>query len=151
MLFDSQAAFAKGTALSTAGTGTTLLGTVMDLQVDGQNIGVTPQPMFVWCGVSTAITAAATATLQLQLVTADSADLTSSPVVVLQTLALDAASGIAQGTELLNISLPITTYKRYLGMRQVIAAAAVTAGGVYALLTREPGNWQAYAENSLAH
>lgn len=151
MLFDSQLAFANFTALSTAGTGTSVLGTVRDLGETANFNGVMTRPMYLFGIVTTAITAAATSTLQLALVTDSVAALTSSPTTLLSTQALDAASGIAVGTELFNISLPITTYDRYLGIKQIIGAAAITAGKVSIFLTREPGNWKAFPENALAH
>ena len=91
MLFDSQLAFADFTALSTAGTGTSVLGTVRDLGETINFNGVLTRPMYLFGVVTTAITASAGSTLQLSLVTDSVAALTSSPTSLLSTQVLNAA------------------------------------------------------------
>lgn len=80
--------------------------------------------------VTETFTSGGAGTLQFQLVTADSADLATNLTVVQETAAIALATLVA-GYQA-RLAMPAGIAKRYLGLRYVIATAAMTAGKVTA-------------------
>jgi hypothetical protein len=57
------------------------------------------------------------------------------------TQAATPAAGVVAGTKLFDVALPSRSYRRYLGVRAVIATNNVSAGAIHAGLVKDtPGN-----------
>jgi hypothetical protein len=80
--------------------------------------------------ITTTFTSGGAATLQVQLVMADDAALSTNLVVLQETLALALATLVA-GYQF-RLAVPPGITKRYLGVRYIIGTAAMTAGNVTA-------------------
>jgi hypothetical protein len=144
MKLDQLLTFARQLAFSTAATGTAKIGTVIDLGADRQ-IALGNGIMF-HATVSTAATSSGLTTVALQLVSADDAALTSDVKVHL-TSATFAVADLTKGRLIMASALPwdLTNYNRYLGIRQVVGAAAtLTTGALNAHLAAEPRGWSPY-------
>jgi hypothetical protein len=154
MILDERNEFCDATALNTGGANTYVIGDQIDLGTAARDIGNGQVPYLV---ISTAvgINAAAAGTVTFQLVSADDAALTTNPVVHAQSAAFvtstttgNAGGTLAAGTTLMAMAVPMEglAYKRYLGIRQVTGAQAITAGAVNAFLTPDVAKWKAYAD-----
>lgn len=143
MLIDSRSRFAVPTALSTAAPATAKFGEALDMSV-ASDLGE-GHPIYLFARVSTAATSGGSATLVLQLVTADNEALTTNVEVVWQTPSFPVAS-LTLNARLAQVSLPYYNYRRWIGLRQVIGTAALTAGAVEAFLTTDQSAWRAYPE-----
>ena len=158
MIHDERTEFCDSTALNTGGAGTYVLGDSIDLGVQARDIGA-GQPLYLVVQVDVGINAAGAGTVALQLVSADNGALTTNPVVhaqseafVTSTTSGNAGNALQPGRRLVALALPMegTDYKRYLGIRQVTAAQAITAGAISAFLTPDVSRWKAYdAPNQL--
>ena len=144
MILDQLSTFAQETALAGA-TGTAKIGRAIDLG-DPRNIGT---------GVSTTIemrmgkvglaSAGTTATIQLQLVTADTEDLATNPVILQQTPVLPKSS-LGAGALIHVGAIPIgAVSKQWLGLRVVRGGEAVTGGTLNAHVTVTPRAWYPHA------
>jgi hypothetical protein len=148
MITDYFNTIADGVALSTAAPATAKFGTA--LNVEGDNFvdlgeGV---PYYLWIAVDTTATSGGSATLALELVTADVEALTTNVEVILSTRAFPVAELVA-GTVLMVVALPKgRAYRNWIGLRQVVGTAALTAGKLNAALTQDPPNWKAYPNNN---
>lgn len=158
MIFDKQNIFADKLALTTA-TGTNIIGDVIDLWA-----GATSQPnsalpqgingpiggpgaalvgrldeVEVYLQVTTAVNSGGTATLQFQLVASAAAALTS-PVVLGETPAytITDATVLPQGTVVkITGDIGAVGGMQYLGLRQIVATAVLTAGAVTVGIVRD--------------
>lgn len=83
----------------------------------------------VFIAVTQDAAAAGAATVQFALVAADSADLATNPVVLLQTDAVGKAA-LTAGTQVLRAAVPTSRShgKRYLGITYTVATGPLTAG-----------------------
>ena len=145
MILDSRNEFADAVAVNTGPVGTYLVGSQIDLGA-ANNVGAISDLHLV-IQVQTAITAAATGTLEFVLASDDSAAVATngSATVHFTTGAIPAAAGIAAGTVLACVAVPQGfTYERYLGILQKTGAAAATAGKIDAFLTNDPARWVSY-------
>lgn len=88
-------------------------------------------PIQAWAQVTTTFTSGGAGTLQVQLVQADNAALSSNLEVLAETAVLALATLVA-GYQFRFGSWPPGTSKRYIGLRYVIATATMTAGKVTA-------------------
>ena len=157
MILDERLEFADATSVA-AGTGTTVLGDVIDLGATPttRDIGI-GEPMWLVIQTTTeVITGGAAGTIQFDVVS-DSLATLGGAVVASCTLhattgALvtdDAALNDAKlnaGEVIMAIQLPAGTYERYLGILVTIGTTTVTAGAVNAFLTRDYAKWTAYAD-----
>jgi len=152
MILDERNEFLDATALNTGAAGTYVLGDSIDLGAQPRDIGL-GEPLHLVISVDTGINAAGAGTVAFQLVSADNGALTTNPVVHLQSDALvtsttsgNAGGALEAGKRLLAVALPMegNAYKRYLGIRQVTGAQAITTGAVSAFLTRDVARWKAY-------
>lgn len=83
--------------------------------------------------VTTAVTSAGAATLQLQIIQADDAALTANVEVLRETRALPAGAGTSIfGLGVYRVGRVPSMSRRYVGLRYVIGAATTTAGVVTA-------------------
>lgn len=144
MLIDSRSRFAVPTALSTAGTTTGLkFGEALDMSV-ARDLGE-GHPIHLWIDITTAATSGGSATVGFQFVTADVEALTTNVEVVWQSPSIAVASLVA-GYRFPLLSLPYYNYRRWIGLRQVIGTAALTAGAAEGFLTTDASSWRAYAD-----
>ena len=70
-----------------------------------------------------------------------------SPVLTTSTTSGNAGGALAAGKRILAVPLPNEgdiPYKRFLGIRQITGAQAITAGAVDAFLTVRPNAWKSY-------
>lgn len=147
-LIDNNLFFANAEALSTAGTGTSKYGSAVDLQTAlmDQGEGI---PLWLVAFVHTAVTSGGSATLAIALTGADNAALTTNPENYYLSSTFALASLTPAGAHLFTVALPKRQlYKRYLGLRQIIGTAALTAGKLNAYITTDPDNWRSYAQGS---
>lgn len=131
-------------AEATGNTGERVLGDVIDLTV-GSDLGAGNTISLV-ARVETAIAAGAGGTYQLKLVSASDASLSSDVVTHMVTAELDAATGVAAGTDLLKGKLPNGDYGRYLGLKEVVGTANTSAGKIDAFLVPGPTAYKSYAD-----
>ena len=152
MILDELTEFADALALNTGGAGTYTLGDQIDLQV-ARDLGG-DQAVYLVIGIAVGINAAGAGTLQFALTSADDAALTTnpvnhvlSPVLTTSTTSGNAGGALAAGKRILAVPLPNEgdiPYKRFLGIRQITGAQAITAGAVDAFLTVHPNAWKSY-------
>lgn len=135
MLLDANATFSKDQDLAQV-AGTYLSTNSIDLGTVGTDVqGGSPladpgrSPVGLLAQVTTAFTSAGAATVQLQVVMADDAALTSNLVVLASTDAIPKATLVA-GYKFRIASLPLGITKRYLGVQYVIGTATTTAGKI---------------------
>lgn len=147
MLIDKLTQFADGVALSTAAPATAKFGSAINLVVAGLDQGE-GYPMYLVVLVDTTATSGGSATLSIELVHADNDALTTNVAVLFATAAIPVATLVA-GYLVAMVALPKgIEYKQYLGLRQVVGTAALTAGALNAFLTPDPQNWRAYPEGN---
>lgn len=148
MIMDERTEFADNVALS--GSGTVVVGDVVDLGSDGRDIGNGQELYLVIKTGTTEIISGSAGTLEFQLVSDSTANLTTSPTVHFSTgdLVLNAAGAnddrLNAGGYVARVAIPTGDFERYVGVRR-IASVAVTAGSVDAFLTPNPAAWKAYA------
>jgi hypothetical protein len=144
MLMDKNAEFCDATALNTGGADTYNLGDVYDIG-ENKDLGV-EDPAWVVIQIQTAATSGGSATAQFQLVsdssTAPSTDGTQTIHFI--TKPFPVADLVAGYQIRIPIPMEKPDYERYIGVQQVTAVAAFTAGAIDAFITRNPSNWKAY-------
>lgn len=153
MITDKRNTFCEATALNTGAAGTYTLGDQIDIG-NARDLGGDQAPYLVVQVGAAGINAAGAGTVQIKLSSADNAALTTNPVdhvvsaaFVTSTTSGNAGGALAAGTRLLAVQLPLegsTPYKRFVGIRQVTGAQAITAGSIEAFLTFDPNSWKAY-------
>lgn len=123
MLLDSTNLFSNQQAVTSTANSTN----VIDLS-QARDIGPGHDINF-FIAVTQDATAAGSATVQFALVTADTADLATNPVVLMQTDAIGKAA-LTAGTQILRGAVPAsrTAGKRYLGVTYTVATGPLTAG-----------------------
>jgi len=139
MILDELTEFCDATALNTGGAGTYLVGDVID-SGNVRDIGSGRQ-MYLVIQVDTTATSGGSATAQFQLASDSAAAIAddASQTIHLITNAIAVAT-LAQGW---SIVIPVppqasVAYERYIGVQQVTAVAAFTAGKINAFLTIDP-------------
>lgn len=147
MILDKLLTFATALAINTGGAGTYLLGDVIDLQAQQiRDIG-NGQPLFWVTTIDTSL-ASATGSVNFQLVSDAQAAIATdgSATVHAQTGAKLAAAVVAGNKFVIPVPLELPTYERYLGILQITAIAAFTAGKIQSSLTLDPIGWKAYPD-----
>jgi hypothetical protein len=138
MLLDAQNLFSDKQSVAMA-AGNALSTNVIDLGVAGTPVlggslasdigrGLSPE---LYAQVVTTVTSGGAATLQVQLINADSADLATNPVILTQTDVLALAT-LAAGYQFRFGTVPPGVTKRYLGLKYIVGTATTTAGNVTA-------------------
>ncbi len=153
MISDKRTTFCEGVALNTGAAGTYTLGDQIDIG-NVRDLGGDQAPLLVIQVGAAGINAAGAGTVQFKLTSADNAALTTNPVDHLMTAAFvtsttsgNAGGALAPGVRLMAVQLPLegsTPYKRYVGIRQVTGAQAITAGSIDAFLVLDANSWKAY-------
>lgn len=147
MIIDSRLELCNATALNTGAADRYLIGNQIDLS-QVRDIGA-GEPVYVVGLVETAIAGAPTSKVTFSLVSdAQAAVDPDLSTVHFVSPTFDAATGVAKGTVLFAVALPIDDYEQFLGVVQETAAAAVSAGKVDIFLTRDVAKWKAYAEGA---
>lgn len=145
MIMDEFNEFCDATALNTGAAGTYLIGDVIDLGVDGLDLGAGED---LYCVMKVATTAtsggSATGTFKLASDAAAAIATDGSATEHFVTDAIAVATLVA-GYQIAAFRLPAGTYERYLGILQVTGTAAFTAGAVDVFLTKDIAAWKAYA------
>lgn len=141
MIIDKLNRFAD--AVATGNTGTRVLGDVIDLGTQRRDMGV-GETIGFRVQVDTAIAAGSGGTWAVKLTTADDAALSTNAIDLVTSATLDAAAGVAAGTVVLNVYLPSTLFRRYLGVKEVVGTANTTAGKIDAFLCKDLIAYNAY-------
>lgn len=146
MILDTFNEFCDATALNTGAAAAYLLGNQIDLGATVPGDIGNGEPLYLVIQVDTAIAAGAGGTLTFSL--ASDADAAMTPATATKhftTGTFDAAAGIAAGTVLAAVAVPMegAAYERYLGIVQTTGVAAVSAGKINAFLTHDVAKWVA--------
>lgn len=149
MWLDNLNEFCDATALNTGAAASYLIGDQVDLGAAVVDIGA-GEPLYFVVQADTAITSAATGTLQFHLASDAAAAMTPATASKhVSSAVFDSAAGIAAGTVLMAVAVPMAgnvPYERYLGVVQTSGTAAVTAGSVSAFLTKDVSKFKAYPD-----
>jgi hypothetical protein len=145
MIMDSRNEFADAVALNTGAAGTYLIGSQIDLTAGlaiGNNVTAYPgnsDGLYLVVTCDTTLTGA-TATLQIKLVSDDSAAIstTTSTVHYVSPVHTVGGAGVTAGGVICVVELPRGDYERYLGILQVTGVTNITAGKINAFLTMNP-------------
>lgn len=149
MILDKLNTFAAALAINTGGAGTYFLGDVIDLQAQQiRDIGNGRQVYWVTT-IDTSL-ASATGTFNLQLVSdAQAAIAVDGSATVHDQIGAKLAAAVVAGTKFVRVvPLELPTYERYLGILQITAVAAFTAGKINSFLTLDPIGWKPYPDAS---
>ncbi len=176
MIYDLKTTFVDGAALTVTVAANTVLGNVLDIGSTASISGGTNvaaqwpnggtagiqlrdlglgEDMYFVLRVRTAITLAATSTLQFKLTTDSAVALTTAPVDALSTpiytnTSFAGGATAAIGTILLVTAIPAGTLKQFLGVRYTVGTANLTtAGAVDAFLTHDFARWIPYGQANL--
>ena len=156
MILDDRLEFADATALNTGSAGTYNIGDVIDTHGptighnSGQNITRdlgNDSELYLVVRVATAATSGGSATLQVRLVSDDTATPSTTAATVHATSAAIPVASLTAGATVMVMRLPSGSYERYVGVQQITGTAAFTGGALDAFLTSDPSNWRAYADN----
>ena len=146
MIMDEYGEFCDATALNTGAAGQYLIGDVIDLGIDGLDLG-SGEDLYCVMKVQTTATSGGSATGAFELASdaqaAIAADGTATTHFLTDAIAV---ATLVAGYQVAAFRLPAGTYERYLGILQTTAVAAFTAGKVDIFLTKDIAAWKAYAD-----
>jgi hypothetical protein len=155
MILDESLEFADATSVA-AGTGTALIGDVIDLGAAARDIGTGETLYLVITTATEIITAGSAGTVKFQLASdAQAAIATDGSASVHYDTGTFVTDDAAANSDQLNaggvicaIALPMegVVYERYLGILCVTGSHTTTEGAINAFLTRDVRKWRAYAE-----
>ena len=145
MIIDSRGEMCSATALNTGAAGTYLIGSQIDLGVDGLDVGV-GEDLYLVIQVTTTATSGGSATGQFKLASDASAAISTTTSTVHFVTDAIAVATLVAGYRVAAVRLPSGTYERYLGILHTVSTAAATAGAIDAFLTHDPQLWKAYAD-----
>ena len=145
-ILDRLTTFCDSTSLGTAQT-TAKVGTELDCSHSPSSVRDlgAGKPIWLVIQVRTAVTSGGSATVNIQLASSDSTNLTSSATTHYQTGAIAVASLTTAFRR--EILLPAEAYKRYVGIVRTVATADLTAGAIDAYLTDKPRQYRSYDDN----
>jgi hypothetical protein len=148
MILDDRTEFCDATAVNTGGAGNYTLGDQIDLGASQRRDLGGDQALYCVVSVATGLVGTS-GNITFQVVSADDAALTTNPTVHVQSAAFSTTAGsatttLAPGTVLMSVQLPRDFYRRYVGIRQVTAVAATSAGAIDAFLTQDVAAWRSY-------
>lgn len=151
MILDERTELCDATALNTGGAGTYLIGDQIDLGAASEDLAIASDELYLVISVDTTFdSTGGAATAQFILASDDSASInTTTGSRHLLTKAFTEAEATA-GTVLFVGRLPYSEaerYERYLGVLQVTAGEAFTAGKVNVFLTANPPVWKAMPDS----
>lgn len=144
MILDKRIEFADAVALNLGVAGSYQVGDVYDLGV-ARDIG-NGGDIYLIVNVQTTATSGGAATLQMNLITANNASLTS-PTILLSSPVFALASLVAGATVwIIRMPVEVVLYQRYIGIQQVTGVAAFTAGKIDAFGVLDASKWKALAD-----
>lgn len=159
MILDERNEFADAVSVA-AGTGTALIGDVIDLDpattAPNTTIDIEGSDLYLVIQTDTEIiTGGSAGTIQFQLASdAQAAIAVDGSATVHITTASLVTDDAAANSAALNVGgniyvgkLPNGSYERYLGILAIIGTTTVTAGKINAFLTDTPAQYRAYADN----
>jgi hypothetical protein len=146
MILDELNEFADATVLSTAATGRALVGDQIPLSV-ARDIG-NGEPVYLVIGVDTAVTSTGAATVSFELVSDDSAAISTSgaATVHLATEAIPVASLVAGYQRAFALPMELPVYEGFLGIIANVASVALSGGKINAFLTKDVAKWKSTAD-----
>lgn len=146
MILDELNEFADAASLSTAATGRQLVGDQIPLSV-ARDIGA-GEPVFLVISVDTAIQSTGSATVAFELVSDDSASISTTGGATLHYSTGDIAVGSLTAGYQRVVALPqeLPAYETFLGLIANVGSVALSAGKVNAFLTRNAAKYKAYAD-----
>lgn len=151
MILDELGEFCDAISVA-AGTGTTLIGDVIDLGAASRDIG-TGEPIYLVINVDTSIiTGGVAGTVQFILASdAQAAIATDGSATAHYTSQAfvtddDALNDLDAGDTAVVVALPGGTYERYLGILCTVGTTTITAGKINAFLTKDAAKYQSYAD-----
>lgn len=151
MILDERLELADATALNTGAAGTYNIGDVIDTRAASIDPNVTKDhggsELYLVVRVATAATSGGSATLQVRLVSDDTATPNTSAATVHATSPVIPLASLTAGATVLVTKLPSGSYERFIGVQQITGTAAFTGGAVDAFLVSDPAIWRAYADN----
>ena len=151
MILDERLELADATALNTGGAGTYNIGDVIDTRAATIDPNVLKDhegaEMYLVVRVTTAATSGGSATLQVRLVSDDTATPNTGTATVHATSPVIPLASLTAGATVLVTKLPSGSYERFIGVQQITGTAAFTGGAVDAFLVSDPAIWRAYADN----
>lgn len=145
-ILDKRLEFCDDTSLVTTGTDTLLLGSQIDLETAGLDLGTGDNPYLV-IQIEDALGSTLTNTEVFKLVSDDRASIntTGSATVHFTSSTVTGTLGVA-GYRVACVKLPNGTYERYLGILCATSTVASTAGSVNAYLTFNPPSNKIYPD-----
>ena len=151
MIIDDRLEFADATALNTGAAGTYNLGDVIDTKsttIDPNTTKDLEGPeMYLVVRIGTAATSGGSATLQVRLVSDDTATPSTTTATVHATSAAIPVASLTAGATVMVTRLPSGSYERYVGIQQITGTAAFTGGTLDAFLVSDPALYRAYGDN----
>lgn len=137
-IIDKRLEFCDDTSLVTTGTDTLLLGSQIDTEMTGLNLGVGDNPYLV-IQIEDALGSTFTNTEVFHLVSDASAAINTAGTATYHftSSSVTGTLGVA-GYRVCAVKLPYGTYERYLGILCATSTAASTAGSINAYLTFNP-------------
>lgn len=146
MILSELEEIADATSLSTAATGRQLVGDQIPLSV-ARDIGA-GEPVFLVISVDTAIQSTGAATVAFELVSDDSASISTTGAATqhLTTGDIPVASLVAGYQRAFALPQELPAYEGYLGLIANVGTVALSAGKVNAFLTRNAAKYKAYAD-----
>lgn len=145
MILDERTEFCDATALNTGAAASYLIGDVIDTGGDGAEGNSDDVYLVIQVDTTATSGGAATGTFRLCSDAQAAIAVDGSQTIHYSSATIPVASLVA-GYEVCAIKLPRGTYERYLGIVQVTATAAFTAGKVNAFLTKDAKVWQAFPD-----
>ncbi len=145
MIMDRLCEFADAAALNTGVAANYVYGTTYDMTIP-RDLGA-GKALFLVVTVDTTATSGGAATLEIQLRSDAQTPLNATTSSLHFSSGALALSQLTQGKKFI-WALPSegVAYERFLGLIQVTAVAAFTAGKLNAFITDDPPTWQAHAE-----
>lgn len=151
MILDDRLEFADALALNTGAAGTYNLGDVIDTKSTTIDPNTTKDlegsELYLVVRIGTAATSGGSATLQVRLVSDDTATPSTTTATVHATSAAIAVASLTAGATVMVTRLPAGSYERYVGIQQITGTAAFTAGTLDAFLVSDPALYRAYGDN----
>lgn len=153
MILEEHLELADAIPLNTGGAGTYLLGDAIDLGSFGtvptysdDGVGDVDTDLYLVIQVDTDVTSGGAATARFTLASDAQAAIATDGSATHHTSTGDIPiARLVAGYRVCALPLPAGPRERYLGVLQTTGVAALTGGKVNAFLTRNPGQWRAYA------
>lgn len=136
MILDQQTLFSDAQAITATANSTNVIDTLPSGGPNTKSGIGDGQDITLFAQVGTTFTAGGAATLVISLVSADSADLATNPIVHYSTAALALAALTAKSRPVA-LDLPYGKYRRYVGLTYTVATGPMTAGVMTAGLVED--------------